>query len=113
MNDRKTIAKVSDGDFDSTVIDSGRPTVVDFWATWCQPCRRLDDVMGDVADRFDGRVSFYKVDVNESAATANRFAVRSLPMLLFFNGGEVVDQVVGAASRDEIERKIAKLLESA
>ena len=113
MNDRQTIAKVSDGEFDAAVIDPGQPAVVDFWATWCQPCRRLDDVIGEVADRYDGRVAFYKVDVNESAATANRFAVRSLPMLLFFNGGEVVDQVVGAASRDEIERKVARLLETA
>ncbi|MBN1884684.1 MAG: thioredoxin [Candidatus Krumholzibacteriota bacterium] len=112
MNE-KTITKVSDGEFNEKVIDPGRPAVVDFWATWCQPCRRLDEIIGDVAGRYDGRVSFYKVDVNENAATASRFAVRSIPMLLFFNGGEVVDQVVGAMSREEIERKLERLLEPA
>jgi len=107
------IMKVSDAEFPGRVLDSRRLSVVDFWATWCVPCRKLDDVLEDMARRYDGKVSFYRVDVNESGGTASRYAVRSIPTLLFFDGGEVVDQAVGSVSREDIEEKLAKLLGTA
>lgn len=104
------IVKLTDAEFPGAVIGGRRPTVVDFWATWCQPCKHLDGVLEEMARDYDGRISFFKVDVNESSDTASRYAVRSLPTLLFFQGGEVVDQVVGAVSRDEIAEKLDELL---
>jgi thioredoxin 1 len=106
----KKISMVTDEDFSSKVLKSGSPAVVDFWATWCEPCRKLDQVLEDVADDYDGKISFFKVDVNQSNATASKYAVRSIPMLLFFDGGEIVDQAVGALSREILEEKLQKLL---
>ncbi len=106
----KKVSMVTDDDFSTKVLNSGSPAVVDFWATWCEPCRKFDQVLEDVADDYDGKISFFKVDVNQSNATASRYAVRSIPMLLFFDGGEIVDQAVGALSREMLEEKLQKLL---
>jgi thioredoxin 1 len=104
------IVKITDADFPGTVLEGRRPSVVDFWATWCAPCRQLDGILEEVARSYEGKVSFYKVDVNESAGTASRYAVRSIPTLLFFDGGEVVDQAIGAVSREDIEEKLRQLV---
>ena len=107
------VRKVTDQEFVDAVLESGKPAVVDFWATWCVPCRALDEVLKDVASDYDDKVSFYKVDVNESSQTASRFSVSSIPMLLFFNGGQIVDRAVGSLTRETIEEKLRAMLESA
>ena len=107
------ITKVSDADFTEKVLESDKPAVVDFWATWCQPCKRLDVLLEKMAHEYDGKVSFFKIDVNESNSTASRYAVRSIPMLLFFDGGEVVDQAVGALSEETLEEKLSRIVKSA
>lgn len=113
MSTDTKVKKVSDQEFVNAVLESGKPAVVDFWATWCVPCRALDEILHDVASDYDGKVSFFKVDVNESNQTANRYSVRSIPMLLFFNGGEIVDSAVGSLTREAIEEKLKSMLESA
>ncbi|MCK4236309.1 MAG: thioredoxin [Candidatus Krumholzibacteria bacterium] len=105
------VTKITDSDFNARVIESENPAVVDFWATWCVPCRKLDETLEKMADEYNGRVSFYKVDVNESNATTSKYYIRNIPMLLFFNGGEVVDQAVGSLSREMLEEKLNRLLE--
>ncbi len=107
-----TIGTITDDEFVQKVLESGEPAVVDFWAQWCAPCKHLDVVLGEIAREYKGKVSFYKVDVNESNTTASRYAVRNLPMLLFFDGGEIVDQAVGSLSREILEEKLNRLLES-
>ena len=112
MDKVSKVRMVSDNDFSEEVLESGRPAVVDFWATWCVPCRKLDEILSDIASDYEGRVSFFRVDVNESNETTNRFAVRSIPMLLFFSGGKIVDSAVGSLSRETIEKKLESILES-
>jgi thioredoxin 1 len=104
------VEKVTDQDFNLRVLESGKPSVVDFWATWCVPCQRLDEVLEEMADRYRGKVTFFRVDVNESSGTASRFSVSSIPTLLFFDGGEVVDHAVGSLSPEAISEKVDKLL---
>lgn len=106
------IGTITDDEFIQKVLESGEPTVVDFSAQWCVPCKHLDVVLQEMAHEYKGKISFYKVDVNESNATASRYAVRNIPMLLFFDGGEIVDQAVGALSREMLEEKLNRLLES-
>ncbi len=107
------ITKITDEEFEEMVLSSRKPAVVDFWATWCVPCKQLDSVLEEMAEEYDSRVSFFKVDVNENNATASRFSVRNIPMLLFFHDGMVVDQAVGSLSKDAIEQKLKLLIETA
>jgi len=104
------IKKVQDEEFEKMVVGSQKPAVVDFWAVWCEPCKKLDRVLEEMAEEYGEVVSFYKVDVNESQQTISRYAVRSIPTLLFFNEGEIVDQAIGSVSKEVLEEKLRQLL---
>lgn len=110
MSTETKIKTVSDSDFTRFVIESGKPSIVDFWATWCQPCRRLDPVLDEIAAQYDGKVSFFRVDVSESSRTAAKYAVQNIPLLLFVNRGEIVDRAAGTLSRNMIEEKLQSML---
>ncbi len=104
------IEKVQDGEFERVVVGSRKPVVVDFWAVWCEPCKKLDRILEEMAEEYGDLVSFYKVDVNESRDTISRYAVRSIPTLLFFNDGEIVDQAIGSVSKEVLEEKLKQML---
>jgi len=112
MSIETKIRTVTDGEFIDTVLEPGRPAVVDFWANWCGPCRQLDQVLDEMAKDYDGTVTFFRVDVNESGRTAAKYAVQSIPLLLFVNQGKVVDRAVGSVSRAMIEEKLRSMLEA-
>ena len=98
---------VTDGDFDQQVEKADGLTVVDFWATWCGPCRMIAPILDQLAVDYAGQgVKIAKLDVDANIKTATRFNVRSIPMLLFFKDGKVVDQIVGAVPRQAIEAKL-------
>jgi thioredoxin 1 len=97
---------VTDADFDQMVEKADGLTVVDFWATWCGPCRMIAPILDQLAVEYAGQVKVTKLDVDANIKTATRFNVRSIPMLLFFKGGKVVDQIVGAVPRQTIEAKL-------
>jgi len=111
MSIETKIKTINDGDFAAAVIESSKPSIVDFWATWCQPCRRLDRVLDEMAAEYGERVSFFRVDVNESSRTAAKYSVHSIPLLLFVNRGEIVDRAAGTLTRDMIEEKLQTMLE--
>ena len=107
-----TIGCINDSEFSQRVLNSDKPAVVDFWAQWCVPCKQLDSVLEKMAREYRGKIAFFKVDVSESSMTASRYAVRSLPMLLFFEGGEIVDRAVGSLSKETLVHKLNRLIES-
>ena len=97
---------VSDADFAQQVEQADGLTIVDFWATWCGPCRMIAPILDQLAVDYAGKVRITKLDVDQNIQTATRFNVRSIPMLLFFKDGKVVDQIVGAVPRTAIESKL-------
>ena len=104
------IVHLTDAKFDNEVLKAGEPTMVDFTATWCSPCRQLAPIVEKLADAYVGKIKVGKLDIDESQATAQKYRIRGVPTLLFFRGGEVVDQVVGFTPRAKLEDRLQKLL---
>ena len=100
---------ITDSSFDQ-LLAQGKPMVVDFWATWCGPCRRVAPIIDELAEQYADSVIIGKVDVDENEQLAIRFGVRNIPTILFFRGGEVVDKQIGAAPKPVFEEKIKTLL---
>jgi thioredoxin 1 len=98
--------EISDDTFQSEVIESDVPVLVDFWADWCGPCKMVAPVVKDLAGEFDGRVKITKMDVDANPHTATQYGVRSIPTLLIFKGGAPVDQVVGAVPRSVLKGRL-------
>jgi len=96
----------TDSTFDSEVINSDVPVLVDFWAEWCGPCRMMTPTVDAIANDYAGRVKVGKLNVDENNGTAMRFQVRGIPMLLLFKGGKVVEQRVGAMGKAEVQKMI-------
>jgi thioredoxin 1 len=113
MSDTKTYYTITDANFEREVIESSTPVLVDFWAAWCGPCRMIAPAIEELADEFQGRVKVAKVDVDANPAIASRFGIRSIPTLLFFQGGQVVDQVVGVLPKRTLAEKLNGLVEAA
>lgn len=97
---------VTDRTFESDVLQADVPVLVDFWATWCAPCRMLTPIVEKVAEEYKGRARFVKLNVDDNAETAGRYSIRGIPTLLLFKDGELKDQLVGVTSRDNITRMI-------
>jgi len=100
------IVEVTDANFDQDVLKSDKPVLVDFWATWCGPCRMVAPILDQLATEYQGKVKITKLDVDANIKTGSRFNVRSIPTMLFFKGGKVVDQIIGAVPRTHIEAKL-------
>jgi len=101
---------VTDSNFQEEVLNSDVPVLVDFWSVWCGPCRVIAPVVEQLAEQFDGRAKVAKVDVDHSPQTAMNFGIRSIPTLLFFKDGQVVDQMVGGSP--SMKRALSSKLES-
>ena len=99
------IMAVTDANFEDEVEKADGLTIVDFWATWCGPCRMVAPILDQLATDYQGKVKITKLDVDANTKSAARFNVRSIPMLLFFKGGKVVDQIIGAHPKASIEAK--------
>ena len=97
---------VTDANFETEVEKHDKLVVVDFWATWCGPCRQIAPSLEQLAQEYQDKVKVTKLDVDANQQSAMRFNVRSIPMLLFFKGGKVVDQIIGAVPRAQIEQKL-------
>jgi len=106
----KDTVTVSDSQFKAEVLDSSTPVLVDFWATWCAPCRAIAPAVDELATQYKGKVKVAKVDVDEAQEVAQQFGIRSIPTLLVFKGGKVVEQIVGAVPKSKLEAALQKVI---
>ena len=104
------VTEVTDQDFEEEVIKSVLPVLVDLWAPWCGPCRIVAPVVDKLAERYEGKFKFYRLNVDENPQTASKYKVMSIPTLIFFKGGEAVDTVIGAVPERVLQPKIDELL---
>jgi thioredoxin len=101
-------AEVTDATFEESVLKSAQPVMVDFWATWCGPCKALSPVVDEVARAYNGRIKVYKMDVDRNNSTPMRYGVRGIPTLLIFKDGKVQEQIVGFVPKDTIQKALDK-----
>ena len=104
------VMNIGDGDFKKEVLESQTPVLVDFWATWCAPCRAIAPALEDLATQYKGRVKVAKVNIDDNQDTPQQYGVRSIPTLLVFKGGRVVDQIIGAVPKSKLEDAIKKVV---
>ena len=105
-----SIFEVTDANFDADVLKSDQPVLVEFWATWCGPCRAIAPIVAELANEYNGKVKIGKMDVDRNPATPMRYRVTGIPTLLVFKGGQVVEQLVGYKPKEALQQALDKHL---
>ena len=109
MANEKILTLTKDN-FNTEVVEASDPTLVDFWAPWCSPCRMIAPVVDEIAVEFDGKVKVGKVNVDENREIAHEYGVMSIPTLIIFKGGQAVDRIVGFKSKNELAEALGKYI---
>ena len=104
------ILDVSDSSFEAEVLKADQPVIVDFWAEWCAPCRAIAPIFKELAGEYDGKVKIVKLNVDEAPEIAGKYGIRSIPTVMAFRAGEVVEQVMGARPKSAFKEMFDKLL---
>jgi thioredoxin 1 len=104
------IVEVSDGTFESEVLQSDKPVMVDFWAPWCGPCKAIGPLVEDLAATFGGKVKFLKCNVDDNPVTPGKYGIKAIPTLIFFKDGDVVDQITGMVAKSRLEASLNKIV---
>lgn len=102
--------EITDSNFDEVVLQSDKPVLVDFWAEWCGPCRMVGPIVDELASEYDGKAVVGKVNVDNNPDISVKYGIRSIPALLFFKNGQVVDQQIGAVPKSVLADKLTKQL---
>ncbi|MEM7674246.1 MAG: thioredoxin [Verrucomicrobiota bacterium] len=103
----ENIKELDDSSFEEAVTGASTPVLVDFWAPWCGPCKAIAPILEELAGEVGETVSICKVNVDQASATAAKFNIRAIPTMLIFKGGEVVEQIVGLTSKDDLKAKLS------
>ena len=106
----KLVNEFTDANFENDVTNSDIPVLVDFWATWCGPCKAIAPLVEEIAEQYSGKVKVGKLDVDQNQNSAMKFGVRSIPTLLIMKGGEVVNQIVGSVPKTDITDKLDQII---
>jgi thioredoxin 1 len=106
----ENVLEFTDNNFESEVLKADKPVVVDFWAEWCGPCRVIAPVIDELSEEYLDKVKFGKVNVDFNQQTAMKYGIRSIPSLLFFNKGSIVNQIIGSVPKENIEKILKETL---
>lgn len=104
------VLQVTDSSFEAEILKSNTPALVDFWATWCAPCKAIAPIIEEMTETYAGKVKIAKMNVDENPATPGKYGVRGIPTLILFKNGQVVDQLVGAVPKNQVKALIDKAL---
>ena len=110
MVQTQAVPQVGETEFEGTILKSDKPVFVDFWAPWCGPCRIIGPIVEDLAPSYDGKVLITKINVDENPGIAQAYGVTSIPTLMIFKNGKVVDRAIGALPRSEVQKFIDRNL---
>jgi thioredoxin 1 len=110
MSNESTLLHVNDKNFAEEVLNAQLPVLVDFWATWCGPCRSISPIIEELAKEYTGRIKVTKLNVDENPAIPSQYGVRGIPTLILFKGGKILDQIVGAVPKARLVTVIEKAL---
>ena len=102
--------EVTDSNFETEVLKSDTPVLVDFWAPWCGPCRMVAPIVDELSEEYDGKVKFVKLNTDDNVKTASTYGIRSIPSLLVFKGGEVAGQIVGFRPKSDLKQRLDAVL---
>ena len=110
MSEGANLFMVTDATFQKEVLEAEQPTFVDFWASWCGPCKVIGPIFEELSKEYSGKVKFAKVNVDENPRTPANYGVRGIPTLIMFKGGKIVEQVVGVVPKTQIENILKKVI---
>jgi thioredoxin 1 len=110
MAKEESLVQFTDANFEQEVLKSEDPVLVDFWAPWCGPCRRIGPVVEDLAESYKGRVKVGKINIDDNPKTAETYGVMSIPTLILFNKGDIMDKLIGLSPKERLEGLIKKAL---
>ncbi len=114
MDEKKeAYVTLTDGTFQREVLENDKPVLVDFWAPWCGPCRVMGPVINELAEEFQSRATVAKMNVDDHQEVAARYSIQSIPTVMLFRNGEVIDRVVGTVPKNVLAQRLATLLQAA